>query len=148
MRTRPVEAAVRKASPRTFLTVPGGAPFEVRNLSHDAVELLFGKSKTRTVIRWVCLEGIPAFLDDRDCVEIGAIQSATIKPGTLEAYPRTCLRLARGRTRSRPGRVHVARQPYDRLHLWSMADYFDRWPVLAVMTDPYSGRPLNQPGLF
>lgn len=47
------------------------------------------------------------------------------------------------------GRVHVAGQPYDRLHLWSMADYFeDRWPVLPVMTDPYSGRPINQPGLF
>ena len=47
------------------------------------------------------------------------------------------------------GRVHVAGQPYDRLQLWSMADYFeDRWPVLPVMTDPYSGRPINQPGLF
>ena len=47
------------------------------------------------------------------------------------------------------GRVHVAGRPYDRLHLWSMADYFDRrWPVLPVMTDPYSGRPLNQPELF
>ena len=47
------------------------------------------------------------------------------------------------------GRVHVSGQPYDRLHLWSMADYFDdRWPVLPVMTDPYSGRPINQPGLF
>ena len=47
------------------------------------------------------------------------------------------------------GRVHVSGQPYDRLHLWSMADYFDgRWPLLPVMTDPYSGRPINQPGLF
>ena len=47
------------------------------------------------------------------------------------------------------GQVHVAGQPYDRLHLWSMAEYFDqRWPVLPVMTDPYSGRPLDQPGLF
>ena len=47
------------------------------------------------------------------------------------------------------GRVHVSGQPYDRMHLWSMADYFDgRWPMLPVMTDPYSGRPLNQPGLF
>ena len=47
------------------------------------------------------------------------------------------------------GRVHVGGQPYDRLHLWSMADYFEgRWPMLPVMTDPYSGRPLDQPGLF
>ena len=47
------------------------------------------------------------------------------------------------------GRVHVAGQPYDRLQLWSMANYFDgHWPVLPVMTDPYSGKPINQPGLF
>ena len=47
------------------------------------------------------------------------------------------------------GQVHVAGQPYDRLHLWSIAEYFDgRWPMLPVMTDPYSGRPLDQPGLF
>ena len=47
------------------------------------------------------------------------------------------------------GNIHVAGRPYDRLHLWSMADYFDsRWPPLPVMTDPYSGRPLNQRELF
>ena len=47
------------------------------------------------------------------------------------------------------GRVHVAGQPYDRLQLWSIADYFDdRWPALPVMTDPYSGKPINQPALF
>ena len=33
----PVEAAVRKANPRTLLTVPGGARFEVERLSGDAV---------------------------------------------------------------------------------------------------------------
>lgn len=45
--------------------------------------------------------------------------------------------------------MHVAGQPYDRLQLWSIADYFDdRWPALPVMTDPYSGKPINQPGLF
>ena len=92
----PVEAAVRKANPRTLLTVPGGARFEVERLSGDAVNLLFGKSRTRTVIRWACLEGIPAFLDERDWVEIGAAQSVTVNPGTLEAYLRTCLRRSTG----------------------------------------------------
>ena len=42
------------------------------------------------------------------------------------------------------GVVHVAGQPYDRLNLWSVADYFDsRYPILPTMTDPYSGRPLS-----
>jgi len=47
------------------------------------------------------------------------------------------------------GNIHVSGRPYDRLHLWSMADYFEgRWPLLPVMTDPYSGRPLSQRELF
>ena len=45
------------------------------------------------------------------------------------------------------GRVHVQGQPYDRLHLWSISEYFPdlRTPFLPVMTDPYTGRPMGQP---
>ena len=47
------------------------------------------------------------------------------------------------------GRVHVAGQAYDRLQLWSMAEYFDqRIPTLPVLTDPYTGKALNQRELF
>ena len=47
------------------------------------------------------------------------------------------------------GRVHISGRPYDRLHLWSMAEYFDRrYPALPVMNDPYSGKPLHQHSLF
>ena len=47
------------------------------------------------------------------------------------------------------GQLHVSGQPYDRVHLWSIADYFDRrWPVLPIMTDPYTGQPLAQRELF
>ena len=43
------------------------------------------------------------------------------------------------------GIVHVAGHPFDRLHLWSVADYFDaRFPPLPTMTDPYSGKPIEQ----
>lgn len=43
------------------------------------------------------------------------------------------------------GQIHVGGQPYDRLHLWSMRDYFeDRLPVLPTMTDPYTGEPLSK----
>ena len=43
------------------------------------------------------------------------------------------------------GVVHVAGHPFDRLNLWSVADYFDsRFPALPAMTDPYSGKPIEQ----
>ena len=86
-----VETAIRHVNPKTLFTVPAGARFEVHNRSRVGVELLFGKSKTRTLIQWTCLEGIPAFLNTKDWVEIGAIQNVTVKPETLEAYLRTCL---------------------------------------------------------
>ena len=39
------------------------------------------------------------------------------------------------------GVVHVKGQPFDRLNLWSVGEYFDgRYPPLPVMTDPYSGK--------
>ena len=45
------------------------------------------------------------------------------------------------------GRVRVGDHFYDRLQLWSIADYFDqRMPNLPVLTDPYTGRRLDQPG--
>ena len=47
------------------------------------------------------------------------------------------------------GRIHVAGHSYDKLVLWSIADYFEgKHPVLPAMTDPYSGRPLNQMDFF
>ena len=99
-RDSPVEAVIRQMRPRTLFTDPGGARIEVDNLAPDAVELLFGGSKTRTVIRWTCLEGIPAFLHEKGWVEIGATHSVTVKPGTLEAYLRTCLRRCTSSSRS------------------------------------------------
>ena len=47
------------------------------------------------------------------------------------------------------GVVHVEGRPFDRVNLWSVAEYFDeRYSLLPVMTDPYSGKPLNQHTLF
>ena len=91
-----VEATIRHVNPKTLFTVPARARFEVHNLSRVGVELLLGQSKTRALIRWTCLEGIPAFLNRKDWVEIGATHNATVKPGTLETYLRTCLRLSTG----------------------------------------------------
>ena len=47
------------------------------------------------------------------------------------------------------GTVHVEGRPFDRLNLWSVAEYFDeRYPPLPTMTDPYSGKPIHQHTLF
>ena len=47
------------------------------------------------------------------------------------------------------GVVHVEGRPFDRLNLWSVAENFDeRYPALPIMTDPYSGKPLEQHLLF
>ena len=74
---------------------------------------------------------------DRERAVIGCFVTVDAPPRRWRADAKTA------------GRVHVAGQPYDRLQLWSVADYFDdRWPLLPVMNDPYTGRPLNQRQLF
>ena len=47
------------------------------------------------------------------------------------------------------GRIHVQGRSYDRLHMWSIAEFFPdlRPPILPVMKDPYTGRSLDQPAL-
>ena len=45
--------------------------------------------------------------------------------------------------------VTVGAEEYPRCQLWSIADYFDeRRPHLPTMTDPYTGKPLDQEDLF
>lgn len=45
--------------------------------------------------------------------------------------------------------VTVGAEQYRRCQLWSIADHFDdRRPHLPTMTDPYTGKPLNQGDLF
>lgn len=47
------------------------------------------------------------------------------------------------------GRIHVSGAPYERMNLWSIADYFDdRRPHLPPMNNPYTGKPLAQGALF
>ena len=91
-----VEVSIRQVGLGTFYTVPGGAPFDVDKFSKSGVQLLFGKRKTRTRLGWDCLEGIPDFLRKKDWVEIGARYDVTVKPRSLEAYLRSCLRRSTG----------------------------------------------------
>ena len=47
------------------------------------------------------------------------------------------------------GRIHVQGHAYDRLHPWSIYDYFkQRLPIIPIMTDPYTGKPMAQGHLF
>ncbi|MCY3650106.1 MAG: DNA methyltransferase [Acidimicrobiaceae bacterium] len=47
------------------------------------------------------------------------------------------------------GKVSVAGIDYQRMNLWSIADYFeDRWPKLPMMANPYTGKPMMQGSLF
>ncbi len=47
------------------------------------------------------------------------------------------------------GEIHISGVRYDRMNLWSIADYFDnRQPHLPPMNNPYTGIPLAQGSLF
>ena len=42
------------------------------------------------------------------------------------------------------GRVRVSGSNYPRMQIWPISDYFDRRPpIMPMMTDPYSGKPLQ-----
>ncbi len=44
-----------------------------------------------------------------------------------------------------PKQIRIQGQPFDRMNLWSIKDYFDgRIPVLPLMVDPYTGKVENQ----
>ena len=81
-----IEAAIRKTvRPGMRLgTVPRRAPFEVQELSEDAVVLLFGDRKTRTVISWSCLENLMQLLIRPGWVEIRAVHDTTGVSGSLD----------------------------------------------------------------
>ncbi len=47
------------------------------------------------------------------------------------------------------GTISVSGQPYRRMQLWPISEYFDgRLPRLPTMNDPYSGKPMAQQELF
>ena len=47
------------------------------------------------------------------------------------------------------GKITVSGEPYRRMNLWSIADYFDdRRPHLPPMNNPYTGKPMAQASLF
>ena len=42
------------------------------------------------------------------------------------------------------GTVAVEGQPYPRMQLWPISDYFERrYPALPLMADPFTGKPMQ-----
>ena len=47
------------------------------------------------------------------------------------------------------GKISVSGYKYPRIQLWPISDYFDaRYPLLPVMNDPYTGKPMHQLNLL
>ncbi len=82
-----VEAAIRSSvRPREVLRTPTDtATFEVDQLAEEGLSLLFGSKKTRTLLTWRCLEGIPAYLRGRGWVLVGANRDVNSEYG-LDGY--------------------------------------------------------------
>jgi hypothetical protein len=72
--TKSVEAAVRSAlRPGDILATPTSqATFEIGEFSSRGLALLLGPARTRTLLPWPCLEGIPDFLRNHGKTLVGA----------------------------------------------------------------------------
>jgi hypothetical protein len=90
----PVETAVRACvAPDTELPTPTGeSTFRVADIDRTGIVLLFGPKKTPTSFSWAVLEGVPAFLQDREWVRIGANRDVLGNQGTLDGYLKAHIR--------------------------------------------------------
>ena len=85
------------------------------------------------------VDGLRAFRDvtNRNEAAIGCY--ITLKPVTSH----------KARADSWMGNIHVSGHKYERMNLWSIADYFDdRPPPLPPMNNPYTGKAMTQESLF
>lgn len=83
-----VEEAIRShVRPGEILPTPTGrAVFSVRDLEAGGLVLLLGPKRTRNLLSWRCLEGIPGDLRGRGWVLVGASRDVNGKPRTLDGY--------------------------------------------------------------
>ena len=82
-----VEAAIRSSvrQGEVLPTPTGTATFVVDQLDVEGLSLLFGPKKTRTLLTWRCLEGVPGFLRGRGWVLVGANRDVNSDQG-LDGY--------------------------------------------------------------
>lgn len=83
-----VETAIRAAvAAGDQLHTPVRADrFEVAALDDQGLVLLLGGGRHRTLIPWVCLEGVPAFLGNRLGTRVGGSYSTDADSDTLDGY--------------------------------------------------------------
>ena len=65
-------------------TPTGRATFVIATIDFDGVVLLFGPKKTATRFSWICLEGIPDYVQARGQVPVGANRVLPGTSGTLD----------------------------------------------------------------
>jgi hypothetical protein len=63
----------------------------VDQLDAEGLSLLFGPQKTRTLLTWRCLEGIPGYLRGRGWVLVGANRD-TNSNYRLDGYLKRCIK--------------------------------------------------------
>ncbi len=118
-----VEAAIRSSvkSSEVLPTPTGTATFAVDQLDAEGLSLLFGPKKTRTLLTWRCLEGVPGYLRGQGWVLVGANRDVNGDYG-LDGYLKRSIKrqtanyvavvLERAgileRNRERPARVRLA----------------------------------------
>jgi len=57
--------------------------------------------------------------------------------------------VAAGAETANMGKISVEGYRFPRMQIWPIGHYFDsRPPCLPIMTDPYTGKPLDQADLF
>jgi hypothetical protein len=85
--TTNVEAAIRSTlrSGEVLPTPTGTATFTVDQIDADGLSLLFGPKKTRTLLTWPCLEGVPGYLRGQGWVLVGANRDVNSDYG-LDGY--------------------------------------------------------------
>lgn len=86
----PVESAIRRTirEGETLESVSQRKPFVVGELRSDALVLLLGESRSRTVLRWEAFEAVPDFLRGKGWVELGSKHSVDVDEASFDGFMR------------------------------------------------------------
>ncbi|HMO53904.1 MAG TPA: hypothetical protein PJ994_05320, partial [Tepidiformaceae bacterium] len=86
----PVESAIRRyiREGETLESVSQRKPFVVGEFRSDAMVLLLGESRSRTVLRWEALEAVQGFLRGKGRVELGSRHSADVDNDSFDGFMR------------------------------------------------------------
>lgn len=130
-----VEAAIRSSvRPGEVLPTPTGtATFVVDKLDAQGLSLLFGPQRTRTLLIWRCLEGVPGYLYGRGWVLVGANRDVNGDYG-LDGYLKGWIKRQTANyvavVLERAGVLELDRERPAQVRLT------DRWPTIDQVDEP------------